>query len=245
MNEPFVVAETSSCGCTPESRSLKAGGYIDGPIVAAVLDLGRWPTYEAWRTELFKFHGKGMRCQLKRAVKAGMTVEPFEKSNFLEDWVAVDLSKPARQGRPMGEGYRKTLEERGGAPSEWRELSEIKCPRHYRRCIGAFVPAPKRTIAGRVVEKRLVAYISTIRTDELLVFSQILGHSDFLPLGAVPAMIAQMLVMLYATGGVRAPQVDGVRGILYGGFGDGQEGLRHFKTRMGFEARRLVSAQGG
>lgn len=244
--EPFEIRTTRDCGCPPtEVDSLKKGGYLDGPIVSAVLDLSRWKSLEDYSKDVVRVHGKGMAGAIRRAEKARVCVLPFEKSNRLEEWVAIDLSMPIRQGRQMSEGYRKSVAERGGPPAEWKELQPLRCARHWRRCLGSFLPAEKREIAGHEVEDRLCAYMSLIRTDELLIVSQVLGGKEYLPLGVVPAMFLQVLRMVYATatdGQSKAPPIDGIRGVLYGGHSDGSDGLKSFKRRLGFEPRRMVSA---
>lgn len=247
MTETFVVRETTACGCTPDSRSL-VGSYIDGPIVSALLDLRPYRMFNTWRTRVTSSRGGGWGYQLSRSKKANLTVDRFEKSNYLEDWVAIDHSKPVRQGRQMGAGYRATLEERGGPPTEWRELTPLKCPLHYRLCLGVFAPAAPRVIAGRVVDRRLVAYMSAIRTDNLLIASQLLAHKEYMNLGAMPTLWMALVAMLTADPDKCPAHAVGVEAILYAGWGDGTPGLRAWKQNAGFEPRRMVSAvaaQGG
>lgn len=236
----IFLRPTTDCGCTPETTALR-GSYVDGPVVSAIFDLLERGPFERWEREVTKSRGGGWGTYLRRASREGMTVEAFEKPNFIEDWTDIDLSKDVRQGRQMSAGYRKTLEERGGAPKEWTPLRPAGCPKHWRRCLGTFVPEPGRVIAGTAAEKRLVAYISLIRSDDLLIWSQILGHSAWLNRGAMPRLVHALFAMTMGPQDKVVEQLRGIRYVLYGGFGDGQPGLKHWKNVVGFEAARLVT----
>jgi hypothetical protein len=240
MKTLLVTRTANAClKCTPDVDSLK-GSYVDGPQISAVLDLSRWENYRAWEREVVREHGKGWGYSMRRAHKAKINVERCEISNWVVDRVAIDHSMPVRQGRPMGAGYRQTLEQRGGAPTTWKDDELPTCSRHWRLVLGAFVPAPPRIVAGKGVEKKLVAYLSLVRSDNLLIESQILGHKAFLADGCMIALQTALLAMVLAPDAERPPPLRGIEIVLYGAITDGTDGLKHWKRRAGFEPALLT-----
>lgn len=235
----LLVTRTTDA-CTPDVDSLK-GSYVDGPQISAVLDLSRWENYRAWEREVVHEHGKGWGYSMRRAHKRKVDVERCEISNWVRDRTEIDLSMPVRQGRAMGPGYRKSLEERGGEPATWKDDELPTCPRHWRQVLGAFVPGPSRVVAGKTVEKKLVAYLSLVRSDNLLIESQILGHKAFLADGCMVALQTALLAIVLAPDAERAPPLRGIGIILYGAITDGTDGLKHWKRRAAFEPALLTA----
>jgi hypothetical protein len=236
----YPILREPGCACTGTETEKLAGTYIDGPVTSAIFDLRAWKSLAAWQHEVCRSRGGGWGYQLRRAARSKVQVARFHPKNWVADWTEIDFSAPKRQGRDMAWNYRRTLEERGGEPTEWLELSDLPCTQHWRMCMGAFAPAEKRTIGGHEVEQKLVAYTSLIRSDNLLVVSMLLGHSEWLKQGVVPLLFHSLVGMLLVPDEKRPPTTRGIRYILYGGWGDGREGLRNWKQVAKFEAGRLV-----
>ena len=72
--------------------------------------------------------------------------------------------------------------------------------------------------------KTLVAYLWLYRAGELALVSTILGHAEHLEDGVMYRLFLGMLERQYPLGGT----------VVYNRFDSGTEGLRFFKTRLGF-----------
>lgn len=205
--------------CRPHALTLR-GSYIAEPgalpqITSAVLDLG---VNEADYTSRLKAQ-KGVWSDIRRAQRKGFMVREFAWSAHIPDIHAINHSMPERQGRPMAPQYRRGMDELGEHDPSARPPLQL-CSQHWRKMAGVFS-----------MEGRLVAYISLIRSDNLAMYSMILGHGDYLRFGIMHLIhwrLAQSLID------------ESVEMLLYGGWKDGGPGLRNWKRRLGFDPVNLV-----
>lgn len=119
---------------------------------------------------------------------------------------AINLSAPVRQGRPMTDGYRQ--------PPTTTPLPDYPCARHGVHTYGVYAR-----------DMTLVAYCWIYRAGDLALVSQILGHADHL---------ANEIMYLLVQGVV---EYEGNLGgyLVYNRYDSGEDGLRFFKDRCGFE----------
>lgn len=149
------------------------------------------------------------RTARKRALRAdrlGYTVSTFEPCDWHEDIMAVNLSTPRRQGRPMNDSY--TNKERSTS-----KIGPMACPLHHRLEYGVFR------------DEHLYGYAGIIRCGELAHVSMFLGHWDMLEDGI---MYLLMREVVFAETELSSPIV-----LYYNRYDSGTDGLRFYKDRIG------------
>lgn len=177
----------------PLHKQLSNGPYD----LCSVMDI---PDVEAWRAE-----HRTARKRADRAERRGYAFQHVRRHERIEEIHAINLSAPARQGRPMSAGY---LERPSGTP-----LPVYPCPRHRVSTYG--------------VEDKdgvLVAYLSLYRAGQLALVSQILGHAQHLASEVMYLLWQGML-------GAERSEPDGF--VVYNRWDSGSDGLRFFKERVG------------
>jgi hypothetical protein len=150
------------------------------------------------------------RKRADRAAARGYTFGPVKRERRVDEIHAINTSATHRQGRPMSESYRN--------PPDATPLPFYPCARHAVRMYG--------------IENRggvLVAYTVIYRAGELALVSQILGHGDRLD-DEIMYLLMQGVVAEEATRGGF---------LVYNRFDSGTDGLRFFKTRLGFRPERV------
>lgn len=153
------------------------------------------------------------RKRSDRATRLGYQFREIPREDYGPDIHQVNISKDERQGRPMPNGYR---EEQNFLP-----LPEYHCERHAIRTYG-------------VTDSRgtLVAYLWLYRAGDLALVSSILGHGEHLP--------NDVMYLLFE--GVTEAQ-SGLGGyFVYNRHDSGTEGLRYFKSKLGFEPMEVAWA---
>jgi len=151
------------------------------------------------------------RKRAMRAMRLGYEARPISRADHLDDIHAINTSMPERQGRPMSPSYRErpTL----------TPLPAYDCPRHRIDEHGVFA-----------ADGRLVAYLVMYVCGDLALVSQILGHADHL---------ASDVMYLLAVEAFRATlDRSGPVTVFYNRWDSGQDGLRYFKARLGFQPGR-------
>jgi hypothetical protein len=154
---------------------------------------------DEWRTE-----HRTARKRADRCARRGYTFSEISYADYADDIFEINTSLEQRQGRPMADGYRERREH--------GRLPEFPCHLHNTRTYGV--------LRGR----KLRAYLTLHRSNELGMVSMILGHGDHLA--------DEIMYLLFA--GMVEDQA-GNAGILYYNRHDsGQDGLRFYKERVGF-----------
>lgn len=149
------------------------------------------------------------RRRAARAFRLGYRFSEIERERFGEDIFQINTSLEERQGRPMSAGYRE--------PVDFSPLPAYPCERHRVRTFGV--------LSGH----RLVAYLWLYRSGELALVSSILGHG---------AHLADDVMYLLFEGVVTAEAGNG-GWFVYNRHDSGTEGLRYFKSKLGFEATEV------
>lgn len=177
-----------------------------GYEVCAVLDLAG---VDVWR----QAH-RTARKRADRAARRGYRFTPVARHERAHEVQAVNLSAPARQGRPMSAGYH--------APPSTDPLPDYPCPRHGVHTYGV-----------ETKDGTLVAYCWIYRAGDLALVSQILGHMAHL----------ENEVMYLLVQGVVAAESDQPGRLVYNRYDSGTDGLRFFKDRCGFRPAAVEWSQ--
>jgi hypothetical protein len=152
------------------------------------------------------------RKRSDRATRLGYRFSEIRRELYDDDIFEINTSLERRQGRPMSAGY---LER-----THFMPLPEYPCERHVIATYGV--------LTGR----KLVAYLWLYRAGELALVSSILGHGQHL----------QSDVMYLLFQGAVEAQADLGGYFVYNRADSGTEGLRYFKSKLGFEATEVAWA---
>lgn len=214
-NHDVLVDIKSNCPCSGNKGKALDGSYIDGPLVASVIDLG--PSYRSYLdTVRRKRSGKAIKHR-NLAKNKGYVCRQFHWNSSLAKIKEINRSKSVRCGGPMRESYLQK-------PTVFNQA--IGCLYHWCVPWGVF---------DRNGE--LVGYIKLARFGELALYSQILGHGDHLKNNIMHHLHLSVIEKMYDRG-----PCEGVRYLMYGAHNSGNgSGLRTWKERFGFEPRRLKS----
>ena len=155
------------------------------------------------------------RNMVRKGTKNQLNCYSINKNKFLTEVYNINTSTLFRQGRIMGEGYRKF--------PKYTEYTK-NCTKHFWEFMGAFTE-----------DNKLIAYISILSYKELILISQILGHADYLKTGVMNLILCQTIYHIVTS-------YTFAKYIQYGFWNSGGEGLRHFKKSMGFNPMDIREA---
>lgn len=216
-----------------EMRTKLLGRYLavdapqPGQLAAARIGLAGldWATCESRLRECSK--GSAVR-DANRADREGFGCAVFPRDLHVPDLVDINRSKDVRSGGPMRGHYTWTVEEQGGAPTVEAPLELPMCPLHYDLWWGVFEPHDGWRQGAVRTDKRLVGYIRLRRNGEYALYSQLLGHGDYLRYGIMYHLHFTVLRWLVE------PTMEHARGItelVYGAWESGGPGLQRWKKK--------------
>lgn len=147
---------------------------------ASIIDLNEHKSFDDYLSKIKKEHYKSAFYPLNRSKKEGYYSKEFRLENFVPDIVETNHSIPFRQGREMSDAYKKSIEDYGGAPVAWKEIQPPKQPNRYKKMFGVFKEEKARKQGEITTNEQLIGYISFTREGNLGLYSQILGHAEYL-----------------------------------------------------------------
>lgn len=204
---------------------------------SAIIDLSKYRDYPEYES-FVKKSGKGARIrQRNKAANLGYYVKQFHWRMHIPDIYQINTSTDVRSGGQARGSLLRTVEELGGAPDRRYVAAPPKCPYHWAQPWGVFEKAEGHTQGTQVTDERLVGYIFLRRFGEFLLYSQILGHYDYLQKGIMILLHHEIMRWVLDSG---APEAEGVKAVMYAGYDQGTEGLREWKRREGFEPFLMV-----
>ena len=181
--------------------------------------------HDEYLQSLRKIHKGNAVRDMQKARAAGFFCAPFLHEVWLNDIQDINTSKETRQGRKMTSSYQRQAHELGQQGNVIVASPVTETGECFRQMLGVFKHEPNRNLATVMVNQRLCGYISLIRYKDLALYSQILGHGDYLRDGIM------YLLHSYVSGRVW----DEVKYIMYGAHTSGTDGLKMWKKRMRFE----------
>lgn len=203
---------------TPAVIEVRAGGYAD------------------WERAVNKRYA---RVRMKRrSERAGHVVDRFNPRLHVPDMHEIHHSTYTRSGGKMRGNYLKTVDEMGGAPSQYLAPHEPSDPADWVQCFGVFKPLPGHRQGEVDVGRQLLSYISARRMGDVLLYSQLMGHDAYLADGVMYHVHFHVVNTTMDSGD---PFFDGIKFIMYGGVGNGGAGLWQWKRTAGFTPMRLVT----
>lgn len=149
------------------------------------------------------------RKRADRAHRFGYRFEQIERERFIDDIHEINTSLPRRQGRPMSAGYQER--------QNFVPLPVYPCDQHAIRTYGVLWGS------------HLFAYLWLYRSGDLALVSQILGHGAHLPNDVMYLLVQGVIGAELEHGGL----------LVYNRADSGTDGLRYFKSKLGFEATEV------
>jgi hypothetical protein len=205
--------------------------FVPMTIELEAFDLERFTSY-------LKQFSKGFQLrEIKRAVKLGLYCKPFAWKLHIPDIHEINHSKTSRSGGEMRGSYLRSIEEMGGAPDRHYPVVPPACNNHWSVSFGAFEQREGYVQGSVTTNEKLLAYISLRRTGDIALYSQILGHADFLQKGIMMLLHMDVLAWLSKK---EVPAVQGLKFLMYGGAANGGQPLYSWKRKAGFRPARLV-----
>ena len=186
-----------------------------------------------------KVHKGAAFRQARKSDREGFTCELFEWSNFIPDIHEINTSMDTRSGGVMKSAYQRSIEELGGAPTQFKATTPIKCPMHHTFNWGIFAIKPDYTQGTIKTGKKLLGYIKFKRNGNLATYTTILGHGDYLQYGIMYRLHYKIMEWLYSSTFFIENPIDY---ILYGSIDSGTEGLKLWKKRCLFIPKSLCLA---
>lgn len=213
----------------------------------ALIALDDYEDADAFLRAARHVHGGNAVRDARKAGERGYVSEFFAEETFVGDIAEVDQSAAERQGGPMADHYRRTVDERGGFPTEYMEAVEPRERLAWDRFFGVFRPEPGRRQGEVVVDRKLLAYVKLRRLGPFMFYGTILGHADHLREGVVYKMHLDLMTrILRNRERLERGEPDADRSLAGAGylgyaryFNQG-EGLLMWKKRMLFEPSYVI-----
>jgi hypothetical protein len=168
------------------------------------------PTFEEY---YMRIEGSARRNH-KKALREGCEVRRISYNDHLAEVAEVRASTDVRQGRLMPEDYRKGVAQPTSDPPS-------RTPIHDYPYFGVFLKG------------KMIGYAGCLVVGEYCGVEHILGHADYMSLGAVPLLLIGMAKEMY----------EHHRQVKYYGYGmyfGASESLRRFKRKFDFHPHRVT-----
>lgn len=199
---------------------------------AAWLDL-RDLTYEKYLEKVKnRYKSKSALQDARKAAIQGYICQPFSKRLFMPDIVEINHSKEVRSGGPMSGFFLLSLEEMGGQPKEYTRFQFPRCPDHYALYWGIFTKEPGYKQGDITTNERLLGYAYIRRIGNLAIYSQLIGHGDYLKYGIIYALHFAIVEWLCKKD---TPYTQGIEHLMHGRYWDGGKGRVLWRKKACFE----------
>lgn len=177
--------------------------FANKAVGVALIDISKFTTKSEY---LASVNGKNSAAYFSRkAEKSGYKVETFNPNQHQQEILEIHFSNPDRQGKSLPENYK----------------NEIQYPLNdYNRYYAA------------KVNGKIVGYIWTIQSGELVVLNRIMGHQEFMKDGLMYLLATEVI-------GNIIHQKSLVKFVMYDTFFGASEGLKMYKKRLGFNPYKV------
>lgn len=183
-----------------------------------------------WVDSCMKTSKSAAKSQVRKAIELGYTVEEFDWNSRLDDVFEINTSLEFRSGGPLKPSYKRPAKELADS-NPWPVGEKQECPMHFLRTYGVFTrSANDGSKAGK-----LVGYVRVKRHMDVLVYSQILGHGNFLADGVMYLLHRGLVESISNDAVWHRPAI-----LLYNKWVSGGDGLRQWKKKAGFRPRYLL-----
>ncbi len=189
-------------------------------------------SFEEYFAKMRKVRSRSAIKNANKAKRAGYFCEEFIMQNHIPDIFEINVSSQVRQGREMAAPYKRSIEELGGVPESYREVTQPRDPTDYVKMFGVFIPEPGHKQGNLNVDRRLCGYVLLHRMGEFALYSQILGHAALLKDG----IMYQLNEFIVESITKQSSEIfRGIKYLMYGSICAGTQGLKMWKKWTLFE----------
>ena len=211
-------------------KYVTTGNPFRKQVVTAILSVPL--SLDDYVRQMRKVHKGNALREVKKADKKEYKCGLFQLQNHIVDFVEINQSKEIRQGRKMTKSYHKNINDYGGLPDKILQIKHSECPLHFSQWMGIFKPIEGYKQGTLLVGKKLVGYINLIRHGEIILYSSILGHGDYLNDGIMYLLNHKTVEWVIK---LETLEEKRLKHIMYAGYFDGTDGLQKWKKRTLFE----------
>ncbi len=197
-----------------------SGDKIDPKILECAYINLEYDTFEEYKAYVKKVSKGNSIRRANIAKKNGFYSKIIDPNNFIDQIVEINQSKEVRCGKKMTDAYQRSEEQIYKYAKTAIEYKKIVCPKHYDLWWGVFSKG------------KLVGYIRLRRNGNYVLFSQILGHGEYLSQNIMYDLHFTILEWLLDS---NDKQAQGVQYVIYAAWKSGGEGLQRWKRKMGFQ----------
>lgn len=198
--------------------------------VLAVLDLARYSDPAAYPQALRRQSSNALQAS-RKAIKAGYRVARFSERNHTPDICDIRRSKRWRAFGPVLDALTLTVDDLGGAPDRWHEVTPGGCCRHWEQSYGVFMDCAGHQQGRLVLDRKLVAYARLHRIGNVVRYAQFMGHAEHMRAGVMMLLHGEIMGRLCDTAD---PLARGARYLTYGAIEQGNQGLLFWKRKALF-----------
>ncbi|MGO4404687.1 hypothetical protein AB4Z10_10525 [Bosea sp. RAF48] len=197
---------------------------------AMLVDMGRFPTSDAYMRAVSKRSRGNIVRAAKKAARLGVSCVPIHADGYAASIAAIAASKRFRSGGPVLSAW---VSSGAGLVDSREQPTAPPCASHWTLTWGAFVHED--------CGARLIAHVSLRRVGDMCRTHEIMCHGDYLKTGALKFLFLEVARWLMDR---RAPEAQGLRWFMYGAMEHGGVGLHEWKRLLCFEPANLAFAPG-
>jgi hypothetical protein len=211
--------------------------YFNSPLkwTPVLIDLEDLTDFDKWESQLQKKFKK--RYLFNRSVSNGYVTHQLNYDMHIPDVYDINHSAKTRSGGEMRGDYLNDIAQMGGAPKKFKAISFPRCPLHWSMSYGIFEKISGHMQGDVKLDERLLGYITLRRMGDLLMYTKIMGHNDFLDDGIMYHLHYDVLKWILDEGNDLTRDT---KYLMYGGIGNGSENLWQWKRMVGFQPYNVL-----
>lgn len=183
-------------------------------IGVMLIDINAFSTFDEYYKSI---NGKNSAAYYQRkALNRGYKFIQIDRNDYIDDIHEINTSSDCRKGRKMSNSYLQKIDK--------------------------FENLPNYKYFGVINESgKLLSYICLGFYGEFVIYNQLLGHKDFLNDGVMYLMIVELnrLIFNEYKNSTDFSEGGGIRYIMYDTFFGASDGLKMFKTKLGFSPYKV------
>ena len=194
------------------------------------IHIDQYEDFQQYKRDLSKRSSFFIR-HANKAIKKGYVVERFNPTNFSVDMLGIRRSMKIRSFGVMPEAWLANIEQFGGFPQEWNEISLPSCKKHWEIFIGIFKNCPGHKQGPLIVDRRLVGYARLHRIGNMLAYKDFIGDGRFVADGVMKLLHIHIVQWVLDS---RDEYAEGIENIAHGSIERGSEGIFFWKKKALF-----------
>ncbi len=213
-------------------NSYRYSPFLGTPALIDLREFDSFVNYEA----VIRRRSGGFWRNAKKARRYGCFSKKINERNHYPDICNIRKSKTFRSFGIVMDVFFLNVESMGGYPNIKLPLEKTICPLHWKLSWGVFVNSAGHYQGSVPMNERLVGYITLHRIGNVVRYSDIMGHADYLNKGVITMLHMDLMKWFYEDGGALS---EGIEFIFYGAVEQGDVGLSFWKRKAQFFPHNL------